>query len=661
MSSSRWPSRKQWRQFLKILDKKEKRYFFVFASLFLISFTYLATTFYLDKTKVVPADGGTYVEGIIGSPRFINPLYAVTSDVDRDLSEIIFSGLVKYDSEGNIKPDLAKNYEILENGMVYEFELKENVLWHDSQPFTADDVVFTVEAIQNSEVKSPLRPMWLGVKVEKVSDFDIRFRLKNASSVFLENCTLKIIPKHIWEEILPKNFLLSQSNLKPIGTGPYMLDLLSKDNKGNIISLDLIKNTSYFEKPPYLSKISFRFFEEKEKEKAEKNMVNAYNVGDIEGFSLNSMSQIPREGNVHIFTIPRYFTVFLNPQASKALSEKEIRAALNHGTDKKEILNIVFSGQGKEVNSPILPNVYGFKVQETVYDYDPETAKDLLGDAKFFTREDGFREKTVIKTSSFSFKSSLSVSSQGAEVTELQKCLTRDPEVYPEGDITGYFGPKTKSAVIRFQEKYSQDILEPFGLTTGTGAVKGKTRDKLNEVCFDNSDEIIPLKFTLHTAKDPLLEQTAQILKTQWKEIGVDLDIETFNIATIEGEIIRKREYEILLFGEALGSIPDPFPFWHSSQKGELGLNLANYENKKADTLLEENRESLEEDERKEKLEEFQNILVDDCPVVFLFNPDYRYLVSEKIKGINQGLIIDPSKRFVDIGNWYVRTKRVIK
>ncbi|XOA42823.1 MAG: ABC transporter substrate-binding protein [Candidatus Nealsonbacteria bacterium] len=660
----RWPSKKQWRQFLKVLSKKERVSFFIFLILFVGSLSFLLIDFYLERTKIIPAESGVYIEGVIGSPRFINPLYAAASDVDRDLIELIFSGLMKYDSEGNIQTDLAKEYKILENGRIYEFNLKENVVWQDSEPLTADDIIFTIEAIQNSEVKSPLRAMWLGVTVEKISALSLRFELKNKSSVFLENCTLKIMPKHIWEKILPKNFLLSQANLTPIGTGPYRLESLSKDIGGRIISLDLVKNPFYFSKLPYLSKISFRFFESKEREEAERQLITSYQKGEIDGFSLNSLKSLPEQGNVYNFTIPRYFTVFFNPEESKALSDKKVRLALNHGTNKEEILNNVLSGQGKIVHSPIISDVYGLKEPSNIYEYDLEKANDILEKAGYLKKENGLREKIIKKSPAFTFKSNLSVGSRGTEVTELQKCLANPPaggaDIYPEGKITGYFGSQTKAAVIRFQEKYSKDILEPFGLTKGTGEVKGKTREKLNAVCFERGEEIIPLRFKLFTVDEPLLKETAKVLKNQWSQLGVEVEIETFNITTVEGDtIIRKREYEILLFGEALGSIPDPFPFWHSSQIGELGLNLANYKNKDSDKLLEDNRESLDEIERKEKLEEFQDILIEDCTVIFLYNPDYRYFVSEKIKGINAKIIIDPSKRFAEVGEWYVKTKRV--
>ncbi|MCP6719064.1 MAG: ABC transporter substrate-binding protein [Patescibacteria group bacterium] len=662
---SKWPSKKRWLQFFKVLSKKESIYFSIFFYLFITSFFFLFIGFYLNKTEIAPSSGGMYVEGVVGYPRFINPIYASVSDVDRDLTELIFSGLMKYDKSGKIQPDLVKDYKILEQGKVYEFYLKENVFWQDSEPLTADDVIFTIETIQNPNIKSPLRSIWLGIEVEKISDLSLRFVLKNPSSIFLENSTLKIIPKHIWEDISPQNFPFTPINLNPTGSGPYKIKSLSQDKDGKITFFDLVENPSYFDKSPYIPKISFKFFE------SEVQIIEAYKKGEIKGFSPSSITNIPKcalqqassggckEGNNHFFSLPRYFAVFFNPKNSKVLSEKDVRLALNYGTNKDNILNTVFSGQGEIVNSPILPNIYGFKEPTEVYGFDIQKAKDILEQNGFSSRENGFREKNIIKKLPFTFKGGLSVGSRGTGVTELQKCLAKDSQIYPEGDITGYFGQKTKNAVIRFQEKYRQDILDPIGLKNGTGEVRSKTIDKLNIICFGNPEETIPLKFSLYTVDQPFLIQVAESLKNQWGELGVEVEIKRFDINSLERDIVRKRNFEALLFGEVLGSIPDPFPFWHSSQKGELGLNLANYDNKSSDKLLEANRRSLEGKERRNKLEEFQDILIKDAPAVFLYNPDYIYFVSKEIKGINKSIITDPSKRFVDITDWYIETKRV--
>ena len=657
--SKKWPSKSQWRQFLKVLNHREKITFLSLLFLFLASSIFLLTNFYVDNTEKVATKGGKYTEGVVGSPRFINPIYSPAYDVDRDLVELIYSGLMKYNAGGEIVPDLVERYEILQEGRIFEFYLKKDLLWQDTKPLTADDVVFTIKAIQNPTLKSPIRANWLGVTVEKISDLGIRFELKNPSAVFLENTTVKILPKHIWENVAYQNFPLSIYNLQPVGSGPYKLKDLSQDGQGNIKSLELVANPTYSDSYPNIPKITFLFFENEDK------LIKAFNSGKVQGISLYSpqkYQEVKEKGYLeyHLF-LPRYFAVFFNPAESEMLEEKKVREALSHGTDKEKIIEKALSGHGLKADSPILPEIYGFEALSENYGFDQDLANQILEETGYVKGEDGFRSKFVKKTPSFQFKNNLQKGSKGSEVTELQRCLAKDPAVYPEAEITGYFGSKTEVAVIGFQEKYATDILTPYGLTSGTGKVYKSTRTKLNEICNPTTEETLYLSFTLKTANQPTLKAAADTLKEQWQKIGVNLEVETFDTPTLEEDVIKPRNYQMLLFGEVLGTVPDPFPFWHSSQVKNPGLNLAGYENSECDKLLERARQTLDEEKRREALESFQEIIVGDLPALFLYSPDYLYLVSDKIKGIEEGLIADPSKRFSEIENWYTKTKRIWK
>jgi ABC-type transport system substrate-binding protein len=662
----KWPSRDQWKQFLKILDKRERVIFFTLLTLAISSFLFISVKLYFDNTEIVPSLGGVYVEGIVGQPELINPIYASPNDADRDLVQLIFSGLMEYDSEGNLYPALAQNYpEIKENGKVFEVSLRDNLSWDDGSPLTADDVIFTIKTIQNDSYKSPLRPVWLGVEVEKISDKIIRFTIENPSASFIENLTLKIIPKHIWQDKTFNDFKLAPYNLL-VGSGPFKFKEIKqasrKDGGMFIEFIALTRNPNYFSDTPKIQEIKFYFFNTEESLNAELKSKK------IKGFSISSISSLKNYSSLrnnrfseeHI-SQPRYFAVFFNPEKSKALVEINVRKALNYGTNKKEIIDKIFSGQGKTVDSPILPEILGFSSPSLTYEFDMEKAKKLLDDAGFTITPEGKREKTVRKEADFSFKSELKTGSQGKEVEELQKCLAKDPDIYPEGEITGFFGNSTKKAVIKFQEKYAKEILEPSGLKEGTGMVGSATRKKLNELCAKPIEEILTLDFSLMTVDQPLMIEMANVLKEQWKILGVDIQIKKFDIATLESDIIKKRGYDMLLFGEVLSFIPDPLPFWHSSLIKDPGLNLALYENKDVDKILEEARQILDSSVRAQKYEEFQNILIADAPVVFLCNPDYIYFLSNEIKGVNIKKIVDPSKRFAGIENWYIFTKRVLK
>jgi len=660
-----------WKQFLKILDKKEKIAFFVFSSLALISFLFLTIDFYFKNTEIRPAKGGVYIEGIVGSPRWINPIYPAY-DVDRDLIELIYAGLMKYDEKGEIVLDLAKGYEIIEDGKIFEFRLKENLLWSDGQPLTADDVIFTIETIQNPATKSPIRAKWLGVTVKKVSDLTIYFELKNPSAVFLENCTLKIIPKHVWEKIPCQNFSLSAYNLEPIGAGPYLIKNAVKDKEdktGNIKSLELAANPNYHGEPYYIPKIIFYFFNN------ENELISALNSRQIKGFFHSPVKKYDNlktdEFSEYRLLLPSYFAVFFNPEEAKVLANEKIRQALNYATDKEEIIREISAGKGKTTDSPILPEIYGFENPAEIYEFDPEEAERILDEAGFVKNENGSREKTTTKQPAFQFKNNLQTGSQGSEVQELQKCLAKDPDVYPAGEISGYFGEKTKSAVIKFQEKYKEEILVSYGLTAGTGSVLKSTRDKLNQLCAAPSTETASLSFTLTTsvadAANPILEQLADLLKKQWGKIGINIEIQTVvkngngEIKDFSEGIIKPRNYQMVLYGQVLELIPDPFVYWHSSQIKDPGLNLAGYENKDADKLLEKARQTLDKEKRQAVLEEFQDILIKDAPAVFLYSPEYSYFISKEVRGATDKIVSDPSKRFSDMANWYFKTERAFK
>lgn len=620
---SRWPTKNQWRQFFKILTKKEKIAFLIFFVLALSSLIFLCSTFYLKNTKIAPAQGGTLIEGVIGRPRFINPILA-NSDIDRDLVQLIFSGLMKYDENLQIVPDLAKDYpEIEEDGKVYKFSLKENLFWQDKTPLTADDIVFTIKTIQNPDFKSPLQANWVGVEVQKIDELTIKFRLKKPYSAFLENATLKILPKHIWQDVSPENFAFDPHNLeKAIGSGSYKLKKIKEKY------LSLAKNPLYYGKQPYISKIEFLFFDNEQK------LTKAAKQGKIKGLSLSSTIELNKNWQTYLFSLPRYFALFFNQEKSKVLAEKEVRLALNYGTNKQEFEGII-------VDSPILPEMYGFEQPSETYQFDIERAKLLLEEAGYKDDDgNGLRTKVITKKPAFQFKTYLTKGSTGKEVTELQKCL--------EGRVTGYFGSETKQLVIEFQKKYIGEI---------TGTLGPKTRAKLNEICFAEPEEIRELKFTLVTVDQAQMIEVAKLLKKQWLELGLEVEIQSYPLFQLEQDFIKPRNYDALLFGEVLGAIPDPFPFWHSSQKKDPGLNLALYENSKADTLLEESRKSFSP----EKLVQFQNILIEDMPCLFLYSPDYIYLLSKEIKGVEGKKIVDPSKRFVGIEDWYIKTKRTWK
>jgi len=387
--SLQWPNFKQWRQFFHVSTRQEKYQFFSFVALTVIGLSLIGFQSYRLATVVRPTTGGQINLAIIGSPRFLNPVLSPANEADKDLVAIIFSSLFKYDNQGKLTNDLAQKYSIGDNGKIYEITLKENVKWHDKQTLTIDDVIFTIQTIQNPDYRSPLRTFWQGIEIEKVGDLTIRLKLKNPYSPFLNNLTFGILPKHLWENVPAAQFPLNEMNLKPIGSGAYVFNKFQKDTKGTVKSIELKSFKDYFGGEAFISTLVFNFY------LSESDVYTAYKKGTLDVFNLASAKNFTdlknkKDVNVSVYqlTLPRYFAVFFNQTQNKFLADKTIRQALAWSINKKEIIDQVFGGYGSEVNSPLLKDMTGYSDQVKVYDFALEHAKNTLA-AAGWTDTDG--------------------------------------------------------------------------------------------------------------------------------------------------------------------------------------------------------------------------------------------------------------------------------
>jgi len=555
------PTKKQISCLPKLLTKKERFLLIIFSLIVLGSLISLPVGFYLNATEVVADFGGSLKEGVIGRPRFINPVLLQT-EADRDLAQLIYSGLLKNDGKGNYTNDLAENIQISEDGSTYVITLKKNVKWHDGYEFTADDVVFTIETIQNKNLLSPLKTSWKGVEATRIDKYTVKIDVKDPYAHFLNNLTIGILPKHIWQKTKPISFALSEMNLEPIGTGPYKFWKLKKDKFGRIILYELKANEEYYDGKPFIEKIVFKFYS------SEEELIQAFNISEIDSLSMISANNIkdlrfPGKIVLEKLRFPRYFSVFFNQNKSKALSDKNVRLALAHSTNKDKIIELI-NGEGLKIDSPFLPEIFGFNKDIKKYDYNPEFAKQILENSGWKDEDnDGIREKG--------------------------------------------------------EEKLEINLLLPI---------------------FKE------------------LQNIAQVLKNDWENIGVKINIVAVPIEDIYENYLKNRDYQMILFGEVLNLNPDPFSFWHSSNRKYPGLNLALYFNKSVDKLLEEARKSFDPIVRTVKYNDAQSIIIEDLPAIFLYTPNYIYPRSKKIKGFDEKLIEIPSERFVNISKWYVETKR---
>ncbi len=313
----------------------------------------VALLYILNSSLLVPAPahGGSLVEGLLGSPRFVNPVLAL-SDADRDMTALAYSGLLRATPEGAYVPDLATAYDVSEDGRVYTFTLRDNATFHNGKPVTADDVVFTVVKIQDPALKSPLRANWDGVVAEAQDEHTVRFTLKSAYAPFIKNLTLGILPKALWSTVSAEEFSFSDLNASPIGSGPYRVERVVRTASGIPSSYELEPFAGYALGKPYLS-LTLRFYQ------SEDALMQALEAGEVDAASGISPDKLAGLKDLNITTTPlnRVFAVFFNQNQSELLRHKAVRSALNTAIDRNDLIQKVLGGYGTALTGPIPPSV----------------------------------------------------------------------------------------------------------------------------------------------------------------------------------------------------------------------------------------------------------------------------------------------------------------
>jgi len=556
---------------LRMLSLKEKNIllgtlaFGIIASL--IFFHKLNSLFLIQ----VPSDGGAITEGIVGTPRFINPILAI-SDADRDLTSLIYSGLMRPDGQGGLEPGLAESYSVSKDGLSYTFTLKEKLLWSDKEKITSDDIIFTLNQATDPSLKSPRRASWEGVSIEKIDDKNIRFTLKKPYAPFLENTILGILPKHLWENASAEQMTFSDFNILPKGSGPYKIKSVKKNSSGIVSSYVLERNPYFVKGLAHIKIINLKFYS------SEEAMILAFRAGEIDsmsGVTPETLEKIPLEKKtVRDLNLPRVFGIFFNQNENPILADKAVRKALGVLLDKKQIIESVVKGYATPLDSPIPVGTFGGEITEP--------AENLSG------------TEAIAQASSI-------LSATGWSYNEKEKIWEKK---------------------------------------------KGKEKERL--------------ALSIETSDVPELKKTAEIIKQKWSEFGAEVNLKIFETGDLNQNVIRTRNYHALLFGLVTGRDPDPFAFWHSSQKNDPGLNIASYANSTVDKILETARVTGDSEKRKTLYKEFTKEILKDTPAIFLYSPKFIYIQPSELKTEKSVLsIITPSERFSQVHKWYTNTESV--
>lgn len=327
-----------------------------------------------------PTSGGVYTEALIGAMSRINPLLDRNNMADHDVGRLIFSGLIKFDSRGIPRPDVAESWGSSQDGTIYNFSIRPDAVWHDGQPVTTDDVIFTID-LMKSEISfypQDVKAMWNEVEVRRLDEKTMQFRLPEPFAPFLDYLTFGLLPQHILGAIPADQILNAEFNLNPVGCGPYQFDHLLVED-GQITGVVLNVFDDYYGQTPYIPQIVFRYYP------SAGAAMDAYQQGEVLGISQitqETLNKALAEENLALYTSRRpelSLVLFnLNNDDVPFLQEATLRKALLTGLNRQHIINELLRGQAIPADGPILPGSWAFYTGVEHIEYDPNAAVQSL-------------------------------------------------------------------------------------------------------------------------------------------------------------------------------------------------------------------------------------------------------------------------------------------
>ncbi|MGL5414412.1 MAG: ABC transporter substrate-binding protein [Clostridium sp.] len=285
-----------------------------------------------------------------------------------EINTLIFDGLTDRDKDNKVIPGLAESWTWNEKTLTYKFKLRENIKWHDGEKFTADDVKFTYDVIQDPKNNSEILSNYEEIKEVKVIDeYNVEFVLSEPNVAILDYLTVGIIPEHI---LKGQNIAEHEYNKKPIGTGPYKLE---KWDTGQ--SITLVENKEYYKVDPNIEKVVFKIVPDSKAKvmQLQSGEVDLAQVTpkDIEVFKGKD------EFSVKEIVTADYRGILYNFNGGFFKDNKELPQALSYGVDRQGILDSVLLGKGEVAYSPIQRGPYNNEKMDKL-EYNPEKAKEEI-------------------------------------------------------------------------------------------------------------------------------------------------------------------------------------------------------------------------------------------------------------------------------------------
>lgn len=520
--------------------------------------------------RLQPVSGGTFTEGMVGSFSDANPLFA-SGPVDGSVARLLFGSLLSYDSKGILVGDLAESYTVDERARVYTVKLRDNIVWHDGQKVTADDVLYTYQLIQNPDVKSPLFSSWQSVKIEKKDDRTIVFTLPASLASFPHAMTNGIVPQHILSQYTAAQMRTIPFNTsEPVGTGPFKfakLEIIQNDPDRREGSVVMIPNERYHKGSPKLDRFVIHYFSD------DTSMAASFRNGELT--AMTGLDTVPDDLDAEGVVIRDYETALSGQVMAffktslPPLNDVKVRQALVSSINRAEVISEL-GFPAAVSNGPLLPSQIGYDKNLVQLAYDKAAAQKLLDEAGWIVGSDGVRQKD------------------------------------------------------------------------------GK-----------------PLQVNLYSQSGSEYAIVAKELQRLWKDIGVQVSVSLQADEDLQSTL-SYHTYDVLLYGISLGSDPDVFAYWHSSQaepasNGAARVNFSEYKSKNADAALEAGRTRSEPALRAAKYKPFLEAWRADAPAVALYQTRYLYIAQVDINGYDHTVINSAFDRYNSVQNWTILQEKVKK
>lgn len=516
----------------------------------------------LDRpaTDLVPAVGGTYVEGVAGVPQYLDPLIAATN-VDADVSRLVFTGLMRFDRGGSIVTDLAASYQVDASGKIWTFTIRPDASWHDGIAVTADDVLYTVGLVQDKGYFGPFSDAFRGVTVAAIDPKTVRFTLPDVYAPFAGSTTVPLLPAHLLSGVSYADLARQPFNLKPVGTGPFRFSALD-GRQVTLVRSDDFYRTKPERARPFLDRIILRFFRD------EGEALAALSRGEIDataGLTPQDAERARSLRNVNLYSLPSndFTALFLNVRPDRPFfRDKVVRQAIATAIDRGRVLQVAVDGRGAVSDEFVPPTSWAYAKDVQRYRYSVADARTLLDQAGWTDHDgDGIRDRD------------------------------------------------------------------------------GTT-----------------LKFSISTSDEPARLAAAQQIAADLSAVGMRVEVKASTFADLVDKVARQRAFDALLVGITVGSDPDPYAFFHSSQVKDPGDNFSGYNTLAIDRALESGRRTFDQAKRKELYATVFQAIAAEVPVVFLYNSDYLYAQNRLLHGFRVAPVTDPTQRFWNVEDWYLKT-----